>query len=164
MADADLTAARLREVLHYDPLTGVFTWRVSPTNSVRIGSVAGCMLRKGYISIRIDGKMYLAQRLAVLYMTGAFPAGECDHRNGARADNKWANLRDVSKSLNQQNQRHPRGANQFLGVSLYKRTGLWYACIRINGKSKNLGLHGTPELARAAYLDAKRSAHPGCTI
>jgi hypothetical protein len=46
--ESDLTAARLRELLDYDPATGVFTWRRS----------------RGYRHIEVGGNRYLASRLA----------------------------------------------------------------------------------------------------
>jgi hypothetical protein len=47
-------------MLHYEPETGVFRWKVWGGNRARAGSVAGCLNRRGYRLIRIDGRMYLA--------------------------------------------------------------------------------------------------------
>jgi hypothetical protein len=71
----------------------------------------------------------------------------------------------VSASVNQQNHRVARVDNKcgLLGVSSSGKR--WQARIgHPGGKDAYLGLFDTPELAHAAYLEAKRRLHPGCTI
>lgn len=88
-----LTAERLREVLTYCPDTGCFRWKVRMGSRAAVGAVAGTRTRAGYTQIRIDGKYYKAHRLAVLYMTGACPAGDVKCLTGTRSDDRWCNLR-----------------------------------------------------------------------
>lgn len=162
--EAKLTAERLRELLNYDPETGVFTWRVSRRATARPGSVAGTITPKGYRAIWI-GANYRAHRLAWLYVYGVWPTHEIDHIDGNRANNAIANLRDVTRSVNHENLRRARSdsAHGFLGVSPFK--GKWWkARITVNGKWQHLGTFKTPEEAHAAYLEAKRRLHVGCTI
>lgn len=163
----ELTADRLRELLHYDPETGVFTWLVHRQRH-RAGDVAGSKHSMGYIEMGVCGASYLAHRLAWLYMTGSWPAGDVDHKNGQRSDNRFDNLRDVTKSVNLQNRQGATANNKsgLLGVSKsIAKCGRWFARIQDStGKQKGLGSFGTPEEAHAAYLDAKRSMHEGCTI
>ena len=159
----ELTQNKLKELLHYDPETGVFTWRVRTSKSVHIGDLAGC-LGNGYVLIRLCSVLYLAHRLAWLYMEGRWPVDQTDHKNGIRSDNRWENLREASGSLNQQNQRkaHKSGTTRFLGV---RCTGKRFqAQINLDGKQCYLGTYPTPELAHEAYRKAKRAMHPGCTI
>ncbi len=67
-----LTQARLKELLHYDPETGVFTWRVRSCNRWPTpGRVAGTPDGKGYLMVVIDGQRYKCHRLAFLYMAGS---------------------------------------------------------------------------------------------
>lgn len=118
----------------------------------------------GYVYIKIDGKSYMAHRLAWLDVNGEWPEVFVDHINGDRSDNRLINLRAATRELNAQNQRVAQKHNKLgiLGVSPYGEK--YYACIRVNGKTKYLGLHETPEVAHQAYLEAKRKYHEGCMI
>lgn len=165
MAKADLTAQRLRELLHYNSETGDFTRRVSGRGRrAKAGCVAGCKSCHGYTSISVDGRLYRAHRLAWLYVFGVWPGCDVDHINGAKSDNRIANLRDVSASVNMQNQRtaQPRNASGYLGVTIHG--GRFEASIKLNGKNIYIGSYKTPELAHSAYLAKKREIHPGCCI
>lgn len=162
MAASDLTAQRLRELLNYNPDTGAFTRAVARSN-VPAGSLAGCLNSVGYLVIRIDSRLYLSHRLAWLYMHGGWPEHHIDHINGNTRDNRIANLRDVKNSVNSQNQRSAKqSASNLLGA--HKWHDKWTAGIMLNGKKTHLGVFSTPEEAHAAYIEAKRLMHPGCTI
>lgn len=165
MATHSLTAARLRELLHYDPETGVFTWRVFRCGRAMPGAVAG---RKsgGYWCINIDGKTFKASRLAWLYVTGEYPTNVVDHRDTDRLNNRWANLRDIPQPHNLQNQRQAQSDNILgvLGVTRHAKNNKFQARITLNSKTRSLGYFHTAELAHAAYLEAKRRLHAGCTI
>ena len=167
MAAADLTAARLREVLHYDTATGVFTWLVSASNSVKAGSMAGSLSKiHGYRHIQLDGSIHMAHRLAVLYVSGVFPLEEVDHINGDRTDNRWSNLRCVTKAINMQNKRSAQANNVsgLLGAYFNKRSGRFIAKIGLGGVDHYIGTFLTAEEANSAYLAEKRRLHPGSTI
>lgn len=71
-----LTQSRLKEIIHYNPDTGVFTWLKSRGGAVKAGDVAGVLHHSGYIIIKTGGKIYLAHRLAWLYKSGCWPATE----------------------------------------------------------------------------------------
>ena len=164
MAKTDLTAARLRELLSYDPETGDLR-RLVPAGGQRIGDVAGSVTRRGYRLVNISGHRVMAHRLAWLYMTGAHPTGVIDHKDGDSLNNRFDNLRDVTQSVNLQNQRKARSISTsgVLGVHLGRR-GLWMSEISFDGKRIRLGAFKTIEDAQAAYLIAKRQYHIGCTI
>lgn len=155
----ELTQSRLKELLHYDPETGVFVWRI-PRGSAKTGDVAGCPHPEGYRKIMIDRKIYLAHRLAWLYVHGAWPKDEIDHRNGVRADNRFTNLREATRAENGQNLKiRADNTSGFIGVSWYKPARKWQAHINLAGRNKNLGCFDTPEAAHAAYLAAKAEHH-----
>jgi hypothetical protein len=161
-----ITQKRLKEVLHYDKATGLFLWK-QKRGRQGAGSIAGSATGSGgYVRLMVDGQLYLAHRLVFLYVEGSMPKKDVDHRNGLRTDNRYANLRQVTRSTNNQNQRkpHPRSATGFLGVRLDKRYGRYYASIYYDGRKHGLGGYTTPEEAHAAYVAAKRKHHLGCTI
>lgn len=99
---APLTAERLREELDYDPLTGIFTRRISFRMAV-IGDVAGTATNGGYLKMSVCGEEYLAHRLAFLWMTNDWPKYHVDHIDHDRSNNRWVNLRDVPLAINNQN-------------------------------------------------------------
>ncbi len=68
-----ITATRLREILHYDPESGELRWLISPRYWVNIGALAGVLNSRGYRVIKIGGRMYVAHRLAFLWMEGRWP-------------------------------------------------------------------------------------------
>ena len=158
---APLTAERLRELFAYDSSTGLFTRKVSTTNRVKVGDVAGSPNQKGYINIMVDGRLYPAHRLAWLYEHGIWPQGQIDHINGVKADNRIANLREATNGQNMQNMRSARADNGsgMLGVRWHERDKRWHARIMLDGKAKHLGSFGSPEEAQTAYLAAKRKLH-----
>lgn len=167
MQGRELTVDRVREVVAYKPDTGQFFWKKSTSNRRKAGQLAGCF-SKGRLALCIDYNQIIAARLAWFYVHGVWPTGVIDHINGDPSDNRITNLRDVSQSVNLENQRKPKSNNRsgYLGVKPYKRGKLkpWIAAIVVEGKQKALGYFETAELAHAAYLSAKRKLHTGNTI
>lgn len=159
MAEAVLTVARLKSLLHYDPETGVFTRRVARTNAPA-GSIAGSKRDDGYLTIYI-GHAYTSHRLAWFYFYDRWPASQIDHINGNRSDNRISNLREVTRSQNSQNiggAYRNNVSSGLLGAYRHEK-GKWHARIQLNGKANSLGLFDTPEAAHAAYLAAKAVIH-----
>lgn len=154
-----LTQMRLKELLLYDPETGVFTWLSKPNRSIRMGDVAGCMA-SGYRQIKIDGRLYRAHRLAWLYVHGKWPADQIDHINGVRDDNRIVNLREATQSQNQQNRTaNANNTSGFPGVCWSKQKRKWRSQIKLASRNKYLGIFDTPVAAHAAYLAAKAELH-----
>jgi hypothetical protein len=163
MASADLSAQKLRELLNYDPETGIFTRRIALCNAVKAGDVAGSN-SNGYLALHVAGRRYKAHRLAWMYVYGDWPKSHIDHINGDKADNRITNLRDVDRSTNLQNMRLATKRNSVGLMGVYPVKGRYTSKIMVNGASRYLGCFKTAEEAHAAYLEAKREFHPGCTI
>jgi len=137
-----LTQDRLKEVLSYCPLTGVFTSKLNRTN-VKIGQVLGCLKLDGYIQMQIDNIVYPAHRLAFLYMEGDLD-DMTDHIDGDKSNNIFSNLRRIQPSENNKNQ--PRYSNNKTGVTGVCRpthSDKWLAQIRTGNKNIYLGYHDT---------------------
>jgi hypothetical protein len=169
----DLNQEQLKSVLRYDPMTGLFTWlsdvrtgRGNGRVQIPAGTVAGATANKtkGYLKIGVNGRRYYAHRLAFLWMTGAWPNLHVDHIDGDGSNNRWANLRDVSRSVNLQNRKAAtaKNTNQLLGVT--KNHKRFMAQISTAGCWKYLGTYDTPEQAHEAYIKAKRESHEGNTL
>ncbi len=118
----------MRDKLYYDLDTGQFYWKVK-TGNKRVGDIAGSVTTYDqYRRIKINGKMYLAHRLAWFFVYGDWPKNEIDHINGTRDDNRIENLRDVSHSLNQRNaKRRKDNTSGMVGIkrTLHKGAKYW---------------------------------------
>jgi len=154
-----LTADLLREVVYYDPATGVFTWR-NRRRQMPAGSLAGTPNPDGYWYIKIDGKRYPAHRLAWLYVYGEWPSGFLDHKDCNKENSCIENLRLASKSQNGANRRQcSHNTSGYKGVSWHRQNNKWSAGTRVNGIRHHLGYFDTPEAAHAAYVDAAKRLH-----
>lgn len=142
---------RLKVVLHYDHETGVFR-RLLGVRGHAAGEVAGSINNLGYVQIKLDGSLFGAHRLAWLYVHGVWPAALIDHIDRDRANNRIANLREVTPSQNAQNSgAHRDSSSAFKGVSLHKK-GRWRAEITHDGTTKFLGVYPSEQEAAQAYL------------
>lgn len=150
-----LTAARLRELLDYDPLTGLFTRKRGRGKGV---PTLGTLHHTGYRFLGVDGVTHLAHRLAVLHVTGALPDGDIDHRDLNKSNNRFANLRPCDDSSNQANiARKSDNTSGYKGVCWNAKSGKWQAGIKRAGRSSHLGLFNCPVAAHLAYVVAADS-------
>lgn len=158
MTEIGLTQARVKELLDYDPGTGVFIWRAIRGGPA--GRTAGALDTRGYRLIRVDYRLYRSCRLAWLYMTGGWPECQIDHVNMVRDDDSWANLRLATSSQNNMNRRARAGtASGLKGVSWDSRSGKWVALITAFGVTTWLGVFDDPQEAHRAYSDAAEKFH-----
>jgi len=162
----NLTADFVRATLLYDPETGVFTWRPTPLQLSREGTVAGGPSKAGW-RLTLKGERHLAHRVAWLYMTGAWPQFEIDHKDTNRTNNRWGNLRDVPHAVNVQNRRKAQRNSRTGVLGVFSQTpGRFYSRIEADSHRvrKYLGTFDSAEAAHAAYVAAKRELHPGGTL
>ncbi len=170
-----LSASVARELLDYDPQTGIFTWRprdkarfsdtglFAPDQCARdwnkrwAGKEAGCVNRQGavpYREIRILGRLYTAHRLAWLMSYGEWPE-IVDHDDGDGLNNQLSNLNNGSRSDNAKNMRmSSRNTSGVTGVHWYPANGKWHAQICSNRERIHLGYFSQLEDA----IKARRAA------
>lgn len=154
-----VTHERLREVLHYDPLTGLFTWKMQLGNRISVGSTAGSPI-DGYIRIAIDGKVYRAHRLAWFYMTGVWPLALIDHKDTNRSNNVWENLREATRPQNNQNRAvHKNSLTGVKGVGFIESSGRYSANIKHNKIHYYLGTFATMSEATEAVRRQREKLH-----
>jgi len=143
-----LTRKRLRAVLHYDPLTGAFTW-------IKSGRIAGHVSkRSGHRSIKLNGRPYQASNLAWLYVKGRWPTRIVDHENREAGDDRFVNLRLATKRQNMHNSKPRRDGTGLKGVG--PQRGRFRSRITVNGVQLFLGNFATAAQASAAYRSAAR--------
>ncbi len=151
-----MTRDRLVELLHYNRYTGEFRWRIKKSG-IRYGHIAGYVNNYGYVCIRLDGKRYVAHRLAWMYEYGEFPSMCLDHKNGNPADNRISNLREATVSQNGANSKSRRYGLK--GCHWDKVNKKWVAKLQKNGKSIHLGRFSSEQEAHIAYCSASKLYH-----
>jgi len=137
-----LTQKRLKELLHYNPDTGVFIWKVSRGGHCS-GSIAGGLRHDDRVHISIDNQHFLRSRLAFFYIEGYFPEQDVDHKNRTKTDDRWSNLRHVSRQCNLRNiGLQKNNASGVSGVAFSKRENKWRSTITVNFKQFHIGYFG----------------------
>lgn len=158
-SNSTLTHSRLLELVFYDPETGIFS-RLNKVSNVSHGPVSPRPSKKGYLRMRLDGKLYYIQRLAWFYVYGSWPSKLTDHEDGDKTNNRIKNIRGASFQQNLQNIALASKAKSGLRGAYYdKASGKWQAKIMVNYKSISGGYHETPEIAHAVYLELKKKHH-----
>jgi hypothetical protein len=164
MQTKKLTQERLKELLYYDPENGMFI-RAATVSGTRSGSVVSDKVNSsGYRNISVDGKPYQSARLAWLYMKGYFPENQIDHINRIKNDDRWSNLRHVTRQCNLRNKpRYKNNKSGITGVYRDTETNKWAARIRINGVSKYLGrFKNIKDAVEARWEGEKKYNFPNC--
>lgn len=161
--ESKITVSQVLEHFSYDESSGHFKHKKERRHRNgfnKIGGIAGnvCKNRK-HRMISFNGYQFYAHRLVWFIKTGHFPKKplEIDHINGKRDDNRFKNLRAVTRS---QNQRNRFRLNKPKGVYLHKRNKIkshdqWRCVIYCNGKRHDLGLFKSKEEALRARKKAE---------
>lgn len=139
----------LKSILKYHPHNGIFVWKVSRGRRKR-GDLANSS-REPYSQIKIDGKLYMAHRLAYYYVTGIDPVGlVIDHIDCNRHNNAFANLRAVTVAENNANRAKPARDCTY-------RRGRWEAQFTLKGRHYYCGVFSTMEAAQQAAVELRSS-------
>jgi hypothetical protein len=152
--------ARLKELMHYNPQTGVFVWLVSPARCVKAGDIAGSTNSEGYTVIGLFNRGWMAHLLAWYYMTGYWPTAdeEVDHRDTNQGNNAFSNLRlDTTRQNAQNASMRSDNTSGFKGVSRIRNK--WQARVSVKGVSHYLGVFSTREEAGAAAKAKRDEMH-----
>jgi hypothetical protein len=121
----------LQNFLQYDPVTGIWVWKIGPSNAIKSGSRAGKIVGGGYRQIAFCGWLYYSARLAWFYQTGNWPKERIDHINRVRDDDRWVNLREASESDQCANRQiQINNTSGYKGVSWSIAVGKWD--VRVN--------------------------------
>lgn len=151
-----ITKDQITGLFDYNPETGNFH-RKTLRGGRSVGSVAGSKDTYGYVQLMIDGKMYLAHRLAWLVEHGEWPSQEIDHIDHDRANNKISNLRLASRKTNMHHLSGVRSDSKTGVAGVSKKAFGYVARIQDSGKRRHLGSFHTLEEASAAYAAARAS-------
>ena len=146
-----LTQSLLKEWLHYEPTTGVFTWLKQPSSNIKAGEQAG-WLHLGYKKISLLKTHYCAHNLAWLYVHGVLPTLLIDHINNIKDDNAIVNLRLATYSQNGMNRGAPsNNTSGYKGVHWNAQKQSWVAAITHNGAHIYVCSCDSPEEAHIRY-------------
>jgi hypothetical protein len=154
-----LTVGVLKEQLHYDTSTGVFTRLICNSSSSLVGDIVGSTTSQGYLVGRVKGTSYKMHRLAWLYVYGVLPNMSIDHINGVKSDNSILNLRLATHSQNNRNVKRRRDNKSGIkGVCFIESKGSWRARVTLHGASYDT-YHTTVESAELAVIKLRTSIH-----
>jgi len=143
-----ITQERLKELLDYDPISGIFTRK-------KDGKIVGRLNENGYVIINVDGILFRSHRLAWLYVYGGIVPFPLDHIDGNKENNSINNLRSCTQSQNQANIPLSKNSTSGLkGVWYDKPKKKWKAGIKKDNKKYHLGYYLTKEEAHEAYCKA----------
>ena len=166
-----LTQKYLKSILRYNRKTGIFKWRKRLRSNGALmrcsNQIAGNLHSKGYISININGKPYLAHRLAWFYVYGYFPEHQIDHLDQVKYHNWILNLREATRSCNLQNCKISKNnTSGITGVFWHKGSKKWRIYITAkdkNGKKIKLG-HFRNKLDAAKARFKAEQKYYSCTV
>ena len=129
----------LEKLFIYNPINGKLFNKIA-RGKARKGMEAGSPDGKGYRRVRLDGGRYLVHRIIWKMVTGTDPAEELDHISHDPSDNRMDNLREATRT--EQNQNLSKAKNNtsgVTGVSWDKTRGKWQSIICVEGKNRRLG-------------------------
>ncbi len=163
-----LTKEVLDFYFSYDPIEGILRWKYCNLKPQLIGQPAGTILKGGNrheqigVVVRHEGEKYrlVAHRIIWCMQTGDWPSKYMDHINGDATDNRWNNLRLVSKQGNARNCPKPiDNTSGVVGVSWNRQRGYWNAYIGVN--NKRLSLYNGLDKSKAIRLRKEAEAQYG---
>jgi len=139
LPDFEYNQKWLQKWMKYNPETGELAIRANNQEKGYLGN-------NGYLYISFNGKEYLVHRLIMMYMKGSVPM-EVDHIDSNPLNNKWNNLRNADRTLQELNKKS-NGVEQ-------TREFRYVAKIKYLGKRYTSKSFDTYDEAKAAYERAR---------
>lgn len=172
------TPDELRQLLRYEPETGKLYWRERGSEwfatSGRQTADHNCNIwnarfagkeaftaihNQGYKDGHVNSCHLLAHRVIWAIITGAWPAGDIDHEDTDKANNRWKNLRPATGAQNMQNKGVRKDSSTGIkGVQILP-SGRFTATITAHGKRAYLGSFTRSDDAKSAYDAAAAKLH-----
>lgn len=159
----------LKQCFHYDPENGRLSWKERPPShfkneaawkgfNKRFAGRQTPSCSKRYDSVAVDGETVLAHRVIWAIEYGVWPDHLIDHADGIKKNNRLSNLRAATTQQNRWNSRHKKpNLLGFKGVG--KQWDKYRAAIKINGRTRHLGVYDTPEEAHEVWCLAADLLH-----
>ncbi|KMV67769.1 hypothetical protein AI28_08025 [bacteria symbiont BFo1 of Frankliniella occidentalis] len=140
----------LLETFRYDADTGLVWWR-QPKGSRKLDKSCGTVGGSGYLMVRVDGRLYTLHRIIWKMITGNEPM-HLDHINGCRIDNRITNIREVTRSQNNQSIGLTRANKSgYVGVRYSTKDRSWTSYIKSGSKRIHIGNFKEKKLAVESY-------------
>ncbi len=170
MARSDISVERIRQLFDYDAWTGNLKWRVSYSNRIKVGEIAGGIAANGRKYVGLDGDRIILHRVIWAHQKGEWPKHHLAPLAGDYLNTRIENLLEQT----------PRETAKKEGVRSNNKTGTkgvawnpdkmdYTVYAYIDGKSKFHSRHSNLEEANAAAKladagifpteDEKKSAH-----
>lgn len=170
-----ITPEYLRQILDYAPDTGELKWlRRTPEmfggcaparcaewfNANMAGKPAGGIGHKGYRTLEISGRHFLASRVCWAITHGRWPPDQIDHINCIRSDDRLCNLREATAYQNARNKAAgSKNSTGVKGVHFERGKNKYVAQVKLDGRYVFRRRFKTINEAAAAYAEAARHHH-----
>jgi len=153
-----LSVGKIKSLFSYED--GYLVRIKNVSSRARIGGVAGTLNKRGYLQVRIEGRIFLVHRLIFAYHKNYFPEF-IDHIDGNPLNNKIENLRACTKNENCRNSKTPMtNKSGVKGVHWCKNRNKWVSQIWVNNRPISLG--GFDDLSEAEEIVRQaRKLHHG---
>lgn len=146
----------LHRNLFHNPHTGELWWKIIYGRR-QSNRPAGNPDAKGYLLIRIFGRLYKTHRVVWCMKTGAWPARDVDHKNEIKFDNRYENLRLATTQQNGRNRRKQKNnLSGYKNVSRSGKSNRWYVRIGVKDKTHYFGSYSDPVAAAEVAKLASR--------
>lgn len=148
----------VKDLLAYNPDTGLLTWKMSRRGTVKAGGIAGTVNDDGYIRVKVKQKFYPSHRIAWFIYHGQQPEGQLDHIDNDKTNNRISNLRLATPIQNNQNIGKTSSCTSGVKNVTWQK-GAWQVVIKVNGKPMYFGRFQNLFEARERAIEVRKRYH-----